>query len=96
MSNEVLIGEFEKNAAEVVRAELMRLTVGLYVDIRIWSTPRPGDSPGLHRTDRGFMLAAKLLPEFRKLVDQAIATVKIAEDGGKAEQEIAQEEAAKE
>jgi hypothetical protein len=92
MSNEILIGELEKNAAETVRVQLMRLTVGPYVDIRIWATARPGDGPGLHRTDRGFMVSAELLPELRKLIERAIAAVEFEKGGGKTKPEISQKE----
>jgi hypothetical protein len=77
MSNEVLIGELEKNTAETIRVQLVRTCVGPYVDVRVCSTLRPGDLPGLHRTERGFMIAAELVPELQRLLEQALQTAEI-------------------
>jgi signal transduction protein with GAF and PtsI domain len=77
VSGEISIGEFEKNSAETIRVQLVRTCVGLYVDIRVWSTARPGDGPGLHRTERGFMIAVELVPELRGLLEQAYQTAEV-------------------
>jgi hypothetical protein len=77
MSREVLIGEFEKNAAETVRVHLLRRAAGPYVDIRIWATSRPGDAPGLHPTSRGLMIAAEFVPDLQRLLEQAYQTAEV-------------------
>lgn len=69
--NEMLIGEFVKNASETIRVSLVTCGLCRSVDVRVWSTPRPGDAPGLHPTKEGLTVGADLLPDLIALLERA-------------------------
>ena len=71
----VELARFEKSLAEDVRLSRHKWTVGEYVDIRVWSKVRPGDSMALVPTESGLCLAADLLPDLRAAIDRAIVAL---------------------
>jgi hypothetical protein len=80
-----LIASFDKNAVEEVRVHLVEWRDRVYVDIRTWRKPKPGEGAA-HPMTGGFRIAAELLSNLRSAIDAAIdhleggVEVKIVQD----------------
>jgi len=75
------LSRFTKNSCEEIRLVLLNFGVGRYVDFRIWSRIRPGDSMPTQPTEHGFALDEALLLDLRTAIDRALAVLNGPEAG---------------
>jgi hypothetical protein len=68
MSEQRLIGEFEKNSGEMIRVHMVERKAQTYVDIRVWY--RKEDAT-LQPTTRGLMFNAGILSDLRSAIEAA-------------------------
>jgi hypothetical protein len=66
-----LIASFDKSEREQIRVHLVERRDRVYVDIRPWFKPKPGEGAA-HPMTGGFRIAAELLSNLRSAIDAAI------------------------
>lgn len=82
MNDDKLIGEIEKNDYEVVKILLGFYKGKNYVHIRTWAKAESPDGKEVYvATKKGIVLNVELLPELKKLIDQALEEAKAIDPG---------------
>jgi hypothetical protein len=77
----ILCAEVQKNAIEAIKVHLQKWHESLYVDIRVWATPKPsGDDPGLHPTRKGITFLAELLPDMIQALEETERLIEKGEE----------------
>lgn len=68
---QTLIGEFDKNSAELICVHLQTWKTQRYVDVRIWVKDDPGHPGAEQATKKGICLNVELLPDLLRLLEEA-------------------------
>lgn len=66
-----LVGAMAKNSIEIIKVYLQESRLGLFVDLRIWTLPRPGEPGSEAPTVSGISLSVELLPELIRILERA-------------------------
>jgi len=72
----ILINEFEKNSAEIVRTSISEYKGQLYVDFRVWTSGAARDLGERLPTRKGLTISIEILPDLLKAVQAAIEHVR--------------------
>lgn len=73
MSEPTLLYEFEKNAAELVRAEITKWNGRDIFNLRVFFDVSKNGQPDWRPTKKGLAVRTELIPEVKKAVDLAFA-----------------------
>jgi hypothetical protein len=78
-----LIGEFQKNTEDTIRVYLQYWKGKEYCNIRVWVTPKKGDTSELCATPKGITLSVELLPELIRILEEAQRETEKPEESAK-------------
>jgi|GEM_PF-1236225 len=76
---QTLIGEFDKNSAELICVHLQTWKTQRYIDVRIWVKGDPGHPGAEQATRKGICLNVELLPDLLRLLEEAQRVIEVDE-----------------
>jgi hypothetical protein len=77
---QTLVGEFDKNSAELICVHLQTWKIQRYIDVRIWVKGDPGHPGAEQATRKGICLNVELLPDLLRLLEEARRVIEKGEE----------------